>query len=589
MKFLCFGKDEDNNDNDDKDLDENGNKKRQMWNNRAIYLITQIGSAVGLGNLWRFPYLAFKNGGGAFLIPYFISLIFLGFPLMILELSMGQLYKQGVVGVFRSINKRTIGVGIFHIITTFMILSYYCNILTWVLWYLLVSIFQKDLPFQKNPEQYFLHEFLHVGAAQVQFNYVLILFLAIVWTLVFLSISLGIKSSGIISVILSPFCPALLLVFFFRGIALDGALDGIFYYLTPDFSMLMKPSIWMDAAGQIFFSIGLAGGVIPALSSFGKHRQDVVVDNFIITCSNSAIEIFCGFIVFSYLGNLAHVSKKTIPQVAAGGPDLAFIVFPDALSKLPESRIFSISFFLILFILGITSAYTMAQAFSTSLTDRWPKRLPPIVSSAIVCFSGFLFGIMYTCNIGYFLIDLVDHYTSMMLLAGGIAECIAIGWTFQKGKINYTMKQMFLYQNGDDVSFYELKEHISTVEYIRLTVNQFTKIKLPFLWSILIRFIIPVVVSFLLVITVVKNVNYGGYPLWMQVTFGWLPIAISIFILFFFIIFKSFDCNGNGDDNDNNDDDDNYYTRNNVSSNSEMYILKKNSKKMLANKIDLDD
>jgi SNF family Na+-dependent transporter len=370
------------------------------------------------------------------------------------------------------------------------------------------------------------------------------LFLGLIWLAIFLCVSRGITVMGKVSLILMPICPILLIVLLIRGLMLDGAFEGIMYYVTPQFESLLKPNVWMDAASQIFFSIGLAGGVIPALASYASTTQDLVIDTFVITCSNSFVELSAGFIVFSYLGNLAKTLAVPVGKVAASGPSLAFIVFPEALSKMPWSNFFCVLFFLTLLLLGITSAYTMVQSIVTSIRDFFPQFNVSFIAF-IVCFFEFCLGLLYTTPVGYHLVDLVDHYTGIMLLVGGLAECFVVfvhsvpGVYSAFGSINnkfyvYRMPNLeelttFSHENGSLV----------VIDYIRKCINRRTVIPVPRSWTYVISLFAPVVIVLMIFATIIFNPMYGNYPPAMQLWFGWLPFALGLFVIASFLFYHS--------------------------------------------------
>ena len=519
-------------------------KPREQWSSTKIYWLTQIGSAIGLGNLWRFPYLAFKNGGGAFLIPYLLALTLLAMPLFLLELAFGQFYRQGIVGTMTRIHKKFVGVGLFHIATTLLILSYYCTILTWVFHYVVIS-FLSPLPFKHNAEAYFLQTFLNTSSESPwsSVNMWLVLFLAIIWLAIFISVSRGIKLMSKVSLVLMPICPVLLVILFVRGVLLDGAAQGILYYATPRFELLLNANVWMDAASQIFFSVGLAGGVIPALASYASPTQDIVVDTFVITCSNSFVELFAGFIVFSYLGNLAKLSGVGVDKIAASGPALAFIVFPEALSNMPASNAFCVLFFVTLLLLGITSAYTMVQSIVTSVRDFWPHVNVWFIAFS-VCFFEFSLGMLFTTPAGYHLVDIVDHYTSIMLLIGGVLECFVVVVASVTGTFSPTStdEKTFVYHMPnieESARFGHRNGSLYIVEYLRKCINKKTVIVVPRLWSFAISWFAPVVTVIIVFATIIVQPSYGGYSITMQLLFGWLPLIAGISMVTFFWIYYS--------------------------------------------------
>ncbi|XP_039254002.2 sodium-dependent neutral amino acid transporter B(0)AT2-like [Styela clava] len=328
----------------DEDLTEDG-KKRSQWDNKIQYLLAQIGFAVGLGNVWRFPYLCQKNGGGAFLIPYLIMMVFEGIPLFYLEIAIGQRLRRGSVGVWNHIHPLLGGVGIASMVVCFFIALYYNVIISWAMFYFLNSF--QSLPWANCPEvedpmtnlsipvqecdissetSYFWYrDTLDISPAIeepgiLQWRMVLCLLLA--WTVVFFGTFKGIKSSGKVIYFSATFPYLVLLIFFFRAITLEGAVGGLLYMVTPDYSRLKDPEVWRDAATQIFFSLGLGFGGVIAYSSYNDIKNDCRKDALTVSIINSATSIFASIVVFAVLGfkafsmneecldrNIAHVRE----------------------------------------------------------------------------------------------------------------------------------------------------------------------------------------------------------------------------------------------------------------------------------------
>jgi len=333
---------------------------RARWTSRTIFLFAAIGSAVGLGNIWRFPYLTYKFGGGAFLIPYLLALIIIGIPLLILEFAIGQKLQQGAVGAFRKVNSRLRGIGAGAIISGFLVVIYYAAVIAWTVFFFVKS-FNFELPWAEDAGAYFFGSVLGISegvGVLGGINIPLLFALFFVWLTIYLSVRNGIKSVGKVVLITMPLPIILLVILFFRGITLPGALTGISYYLTPDFSALLSTEIWLAAISQIFFTLSLAFGIMIAYASFNKEDQDVAGDAYITSIANSAISIFAGFVVFAVLGYMSFTSGVGIEEVAVSGPGLAFVVFPQALALMPLAWFFAILFFLMLFTLGLDSAFS---------------------------------------------------------------------------------------------------------------------------------------------------------------------------------------------------------------------------------------
>ena len=475
---------------------------RQRWSSRTIFLFAAIGSAVGLGNVWRFPYLTYKFGGGAFLIPYLVSLLVLGIPLLILEFAIGQKLQRGAVDAFKTVNHKLRGIGVGAILAGFVVVVYYAVVIAWALVFF-VNSFRAKLPWADDSESYFFGSVLQIsdGVGNLGgMNWMLLIALFVVWLSIFLIVRKGVKGVGKVVAITMPLPIILLVILFVRGVTLPGALDGIFYYLNPDFSALLSAEVWMAAASQIFFTLSLAFGIMVAYASFNKETQDVTGDSYITAITNSAISLFAGFVVFAVLGYMAMANGVGVEEVVASGPGLAFVVFPQALSLMPLAWFFSALFFLMLLTLGIDSAFSLVEAVNTVIGDKYIKPNRERISF-VVCSVAFLLGIIFTTGAGLYFLDIVDHFiTSFGLVLVGIFECIAIGWIYGADKLrNY--------------------------------VNGVSKYKIGRWWNLSIKFVIPLVLIILLVTQFMQELAspYEGYPSW-ALSIGWASVIIPLVI-----------------------------------------------------------
>ena len=475
---------------------------RQRWSSRKIFLFAAIGSAVGLGNVWRFPYLTYKFGGGAFLIPYLISLLILGIPLLILEFAIGQKLQKGAVDAFKTVNSRLRGIGVGAILAGFVVVVYYAVIIAWALVFF-VNSFQSKLPWTENSKDYFFNSVLQIsdGVGNLGgINWMLLAALFVVWLSIFLIVRKGVKGVGKVVAITMPLPIILLVILFIRGITLPGSFEGIAYYLAPDFSALLSAEVWMAAASQIFFTLSLAFGIMVAYASFNKETQDVTGDSYITAIINSAISLFAGFVVFAVLGYMSKASSVGIEEVVASGPGLAFVVFPQALSLMPFAWFFSALFFLMLLTLGIDSAFSLVEAVNTVIGDKYVKPNKERISF-VVCSVAFLLGIIFTTGAGLYFLDIVDHFiTSFGLVLVGIFECIAIGWIYGADRLrNY--------------------------------VNSVSRFKIGSWWNFAIKFVIPIVLIILLAAQFMKELSgpYEGYPYW-ALSIGWASVIIPLII-----------------------------------------------------------
>ena len=477
---------------------------RDRWPSRTAFIYAAIGSAVGLGNVWRYPYLAEKFGGGAFLIPYLIALFVAGIPLLILELGLGQKIQQGTVDSLATIKKKFSGVGWWILFTSFIIISYYVVVMAWSLIYLFTSY---GAQWSGDTQTYFFNNVLQLSESVDSIGGIVpavFIALLISWIIIYFSVWKGVKSVSKIVMITVPLPIILLIVLLIRAVTLDGAMTGITQYLTPNFNALFGPgssAVWIAAFSQIFFSLSIALGIMMAYSSYNRKDSDINKNAFTIGITNSIISIVAGFVVFGTLGFMAEQQQVAVSEVVTSGPGLAFIMFPKALSLMPFASFFSILFFLMLITLAIDSAFSMVEAIDTTITDKTKMKKKHV--ALIVCTLGFLAGIMYTTNAGLYLLDIVDHFViNISLIVIGILECIAVGWIFG-------------------------------AEKMRKYINKVSDFKIGEWWSTTIKYIIPLSLAIILALQLKTEfaANYGGYPDW-AILIGWGAVLIPLVIAF---------------------------------------------------------
>nr|CAB3266322.1 sodium-dependent proline transporter [Phallusia mammillata] len=475
-------------------------KKRGQWGSKAEFLLSCIGYCVGLGNVWRFPYLAYDNGGGSFLIPYLIMLTFCGIPLFMIELTLGQFSGFGAITCWRA-SPMFKGIGIGMMFVSFFVVVYYNVIIAYALFYLFAS-FQSVLPWTiacgewwnsrtcdvingtmttnfandtttvpmtttavtttvdptaavdisnstnatvlnqtkriSPSEEYWNNRVLRINKSTgiedpgiVLWDLCLCLLLA--WILVFLCLIKGVKSSGKVVYFTATFPYIILIILLIRGCTLEGALDGILFYVRPKWHKLQTAKVWKDAATQIFYSLGISFGGLLTFASYNKFDNNLYRDTLIVAIGNCATSIFAGFVIFSVIGHMAFKLKLQVKDVAAQGPGLAFIVYPEAVSLLPVPQLWSILFFFMLLTLGLDSQFAMVETLITGFLDEFPKLLRPkkTLVTASICLVSFLLGILLVTEGGMFWFQLYNNYSAFYgLLLLSFILCIVANWGY---------------------------------------------------------------------------------------------------------------------------------------------------------------
>jgi len=474
---------------------------RDRWPSKTIFIFAAIGSAVGLGNIWRFPYYAGKYGGGAFLLPYLILLFLFGIPLLILEFSLGQKMQQGAVGAMRRVRRSFSGIGLGAISCSFLVACYYAVVMAWSLLYCLYSI---NISWGDDPKAFFFDYVLRASDSPDQMWMIptpILMALVICWICVYFCIWKGVRSVSAVVTVTMPLPIILLIILLIRSITLPGAMDGLLYYIRPDFEALLSTEVWMAALTQIFFSLSLGIGVMIAYGSYEKKTSDIVKSAYIIGISDAAIAILSGLVVFCTLGYMANQSGEDLATLAATGPSLAFIVFPKALSLIPGAAFFSFFFFLTLLLLGIDSLFSLVEAISTTLHDQWGFIRKEDLT-LYVCTFGFLGSLIFATTAGIYFLDITDHFVTIYGIVGvSLLQCLAIGWGY-------------------------------SAESLREWINHVSKWKLSRGWSFAICFFAPVCLILLLFSALYRDimVPYGNFPDWAVIVMGWAVIAAIIFL-----------------------------------------------------------
>lgn len=457
-------------------------KNKHQWDRPIEFVFSLISNSVGLGNVWRFPYLAAKNGGGAFLIPYFVLYFLIGAPLYFLELALGQFTSRGPGTGFK-MARGWQGVGVAMIINSVLGTLYYNVIIAWALFYFILS-FRKTLLWTKcgewwntnacfepssqgnfyrfngtkwNCTESEFNNFTDYGCTPVnnsgrvtvteEFYYRLLLkrsdgiddfgtpgdymspLLLVSWALIGVCIIRGVQSSGKVAYFTAIFPYVVLLILIIFSATLKGADEGVKYYITPKWEKLGEFKIWQEAASQVFFSLSLSFGSLIAYSAASKFDNKFFSQMCVVVSCDCLTGLFAGFAVFATMGFLADALGETVDTFAqASGPGLAFITYPEALGQMPVSPLFSIIFFAMLLALGLGSQFASTDVIITVLMELFPayagKRYIFVILS---CTAFFLCSLPFACPGGIYLFEIFQEYTAnTSLVFIGFFEVVVI-------------------------------------------------------------------------------------------------------------------------------------------------------------------
>lgn len=480
--------------------------QREQWRSQFGFLLAAVGSAIGLGNIWRFSYLAYEHGGGAFLIPYLVALLTAGIPLLILEYGIGHERIGSAPLAYAKINRRWEWLGWWAVtFVMFGIVLYYSVIIAWCLNYFLLSF---DLSWGADPNQFFFQDFLKVSEEPGQLGEIrtpILYGLAVIWFLCWAVVYRGIRGGiELANKILMPTLLILTVILVAWSLTLDGAMEGLKAYVTPDFSRLTDPRVWIDAYSQIFFTLSLGFGIMIAYASYLPDKANITGTAFLTAIINSGYSLFAGCAVFAVLGFMAASEGKPMADVVSQSIGLAFVAYPKAISLMPGGNLFGAIFFLCLVVAGLSSAISIMEAFISALVDKFGFNRKPLVT--LVAVLGFMGSVVFTTQAGLLWLDIVDHFvTHYGLVVVGIFECIIVGWLFRLPM---------------------LRQHINRISTIRLGIW----------WDLLIKFFVPAILSVILIGDLYQELRqpYGGYTWASLILIGrdWLIVTIAVaFIL----------------------------------------------------------
>jgi len=423
---------------------------RENWS-KIGFLMATIGSAVGLGNIWRFPYIVGSHGGGAFLIPYTISIIIFGIPLMMLELDAGRKFKGSVVTTLKQINRRFWLLGILAPIVSLSILSYYLVISGWTLGYFIFSVTG------------------YMEFSQFTNSLLPLLYFAITLAITAFIVSKGIKK-GIekASMILMPILFVVLIGLAAYALQMPGASDGLAFYLTPDFSYLFDPNIWLMSISQAFFSLSVGYGI---LITYGSHlSKETRIGRSVlgVAGADALIAFIGGLIIFPIV-----FSFGINPSA---GTELSFIALPTVFGSMPFGMLIGLLFFFLLFIAALTSSISMLELGAANFIDelKWSRKKSVAFLSSIIFVVGIPSALsFYGGGISFMgkpFIDFMDIFFGTLLMLSAALLCIAVIW-FYRPKVFDVKNKLLEKIKASSIMIFLLKYIIPIALFILFVVE----------------------------------------------------------------------------------------------------------------------
>ena len=462
------------------------------------------GSAIGLGNIWRYPYVAYENGGGAFLVPYFIALATAGIPLLILEYGVGHRARRGGPGAFRWISKKLEPIGWWQVTLAFFIVCFYAVIIAWALAYAVFSV-TTAWGSSDDAEDFFFGDFLGMGESFWQIgglNLKVLIPVVIVWLVIFVIMRRGVsKGIELTSKILMPILVVAMLIIVVRGLTLEGAGAGLAQLFQPDFAALADPGVWIAAYGQVFFSLSVGFATMLTYASYLKRKTDLPNTAIVVGLANAGFEFLAAIGVFSVIGFFAVQQGVEVQDAVASGPGLAFVTIPAIISEMPAgASLIGVLFFVSLMFAGLTSAVSLLEPPVAAIQEKF--RISRAFAVNLLCGAAFLIGLIYVTDAGLYFLDTADNFLNNYgLVIGAFAMLIAFWFTKQ---------------------WTPLQNHLNEYAYLRAGAW----------WKITISVVSPILIGVMAVLNLATlfREGYEGYPTSGLLGIGGGVLALSLLI-----------------------------------------------------------
>lgn len=416
------------------------NDNKAQWNSYFSFLFSMIGAAIGLGNIWRYPYVLYSNGRGTFLIVYLISILLVGIPFLLLEYSVGFKFNTSIPQIFKTINSKLEVIGWFIVVLPFLILTYYVSVIAWDGIYFILSFFKG---WGTNTDHFFSQTLLQSTNSIKGLTNIVLPCLAsvlIVWFIIWFISHRDLNDGiGKVNKIMIPAIFIIMGLIVFYSLTLKGASFGLTTLFNPDWNEIYNPHIWIAAISQIIFSLAIGEGIILTYSSYLPENSKLTDNAITIISINCGFELFAAIGIFSILGFMATTTGVDITQLISEGTGLAFVVFPEILNIMGSTAyIIGPLFFLCIFLAGLTSAIAYLESVIYAVEEKF--NFPRKKATTYLCLLGATITIIFTTGMGIHILELADKFLNYI---GGIfsiiLELIIFSWFFGSDKLLNTL------------------------------------------------------------------------------------------------------------------------------------------------------
>lgn len=408
----------------------------EKWGSNIAFVLAMIGSAVGLGNIWRYPYVLYSNGGGAFYIPYLVAVLTLAIPFLILEYGVGYNYQSSFTKAIIKLKPKLEIYGWILPVVVFIMTVYYSTIIGWDGIYLVLSFFKG---WGADP-----NTFLNVNLLQATdslsgvFNFIpfIAIFMLVGWFIVwFISHKSLNEGLGRVCKIFVPLLFVVMFVIVIFSLTLPGALIGLTVLFNPNWSLLWHFDIWMTAFGQIFFSLSLGMGAGFTYASYTHDDIDIVSSGLKIIFANCAFENIAALGVFSILGYMSLQSGTPVSEIVSQGTTLIFVAYPQVFNILGTiGLVLGPLFFFTVYIAGITSMLSSFEVLSISIQNKFA--LSRDKATLMLCVVGGISSMVYATSAGGYLLGIADIFVNNVVVIFSVfIECILFAWIFKAERL----------------------------------------------------------------------------------------------------------------------------------------------------------